>query len=334
MIPTGMTLSRHVLEEQRRGKGSDVDLPVLLAQLGFAGKIFSHELRRAALAGMLGLTGESNVQGEATKKLDVFGNETVVDAFAHTGLVAAIVSEEEDEPHRLAEGPSARYILCVDPLDGSSNSDINGSVGTIFGIYRRAGAGGKAVLDDMLRRGVEQAAAGYIMYGTSTIFAYTTGHGLNAFTLDHDVGEFILSHPDMKCPEAGHYYSGNLGNAPDWHPNIRKYLAYLTENDKATRRPYSLRYAGALVADVHRCLLEGGIYIYPADTKHESGKLRLLYECAPLAWVVEQAGGAATTGSERILDIRASSIHQRVPIAIGSRADVALYERFVRDGHA
>jgi len=334
MIDKSMTLSRYVLEEQRRQPGGGVDMPGIIGQIALAGKIFSQALRRAALEGMLGATGAVNVQGEATKKLDAFGHQTMLDVFEHLGLVSALVSEEAEEAAIITGGPNAKYVVCTDPLDGSSNSDINGPVGTIFGVYRRLTDGGAAKNTDLLRRGSEQIAAGYIMYGPSTVFVYTTGKGLNGFTLDTNIGEFVLSHPEMKCPEAGHYYSGNLGNANEWQPNIRKYLEYLTETDKATRRPYSLRYTGALVADIHRTILEGGIYIYPADTKHSTGKLRLLYECAPLGLVLEQAGGAASTGRERILDLKAENIHQRVPIAIGSRADVALYDRFTRDGRA
>jgi fructose-1,6-bisphosphatase I len=334
MSTHAMTLARHVIEGQRQHPTAVGELSTLLMQLSFVGKIFSREMRRAALVGMLGLTGERNVQGEATKRLDVFGNETVVEAFAYTGLVAAIVSEEEDVAHHLSGGPEAKYILCVDPLDGSSNSDINGAVGTIFGIYRRVTEDEHESNADLLRKGREQVAAGYVLYGPSTVFVYTTGNGVNGFTLDHDIGEFLLSHPDIQCPQRGHYYSANLGNAPDWHLNVQKYLNYLTEHDKATNRPYSLRYTGALVADLHRTLLEGGIYVYPADSKHEHGKLRLLYECAPLAFVVEQAGGCASTGAQRILDVEADSIHQRVPFAIGSAGDMAVYEKFVRDGCA
>jgi fructose-1,6-bisphosphatase I len=326
------TLSRFILDAYAGREAEGAEMHAILMQLAHAGKIFAATLQRAALEGMLGYTGAENVQGEATKKLDLFGNETVVDAFASTGIVAAIVSEEEVEPHHLAEGPKARYVISIDPLDGSSNSDINGAVGTIFGIQRRKSSSGKASSEDMLRRGSEQVAAGYVLYGPSTIFVFTSGSGTNGFTLDTSIGEFILSHPRMKCPERGKYYSVNQGNAPQWDARLRSYLDFMTQTDKASGRPYSLRYVGALVADVHRSLLDGGIYFYPGDSKHETGKLRLLYECAPLAFVVEQAGGAASTGSGRILDIQATSIHQRVPIAIGSKQDVAVYERFVREG--
>lgn len=328
MSTRGITLSRFIIEQQSAHPTANGELSTLLTQIGFVGKIFAREMRRAALVGMLGLTGEKNVQGEATKKLDVFGNDTVVEAFADMGLVAAIVSEEEDEPHHLPGGKDARYILCVDPLDGSSNSDINGAVGTIFGIYRRVTEGGQETASDLLRRGSEQVAAGYILYGPSTVLAYTTGNGVNGFTLDHDIGEFLLSHPNIQCPKSGHYYSANLGNAHEWQPSVRKYIDYVTDHDQATHRPYSLRYAGALVGDVHRCLLDGGIYFYPPDSKHPDGKLRLLYECAPLGFIVEQAGGRASTGRQRVLDIQAETIHQRVPLAIGSADDVTLYESF------
>jgi len=311
---------------------SDAELRPVLLQLASAGKIFAATLSRAALDGMLGVTGAENVQGEATKKLDLFGNETVVAAFGSSGPVAAMVSEEEELAHHLCDGPAGRYVVSIDPLDGSSNSDINGAVGTIFGIQRRKTSSGKASLEDMLRKGSEQVAAGYIMYGPSTIFVFTTGQGTNGFTLDTASGSWVLSHPSMKCPRRGKYYSANLGNAPQWDPRLRSYLEYMTASDKASGRPYSLRYVGALVADVHRSLVEGGIYFYPADSKHTTGKLRLLYECAPLAFVVEQAGGAASTGTGRILDVQATSIHQRVPIAIGSVEDVGVWEKFVRDG--
>ena len=326
-----VTLQRHILESQRRHPGASGELSVLLTQVACAGKIFAHALGRAALSGHLGVTGGSNVQGEATKKLDVFGNETIVDAFATSELVAAIVSEEDDEPRQVACGPGAKYILCIDPLDGSSNSDVNGVVGTIFGIYKPATDGGREADVAHLRSGRDQVAAGYIMYGPSTAFAYTTGHGLHGFTLDEDIGEFVLTHAAIRCPESGPYYSANLANVPTWPSNARRYIEHLTDSTQAVH-PYSLRYAGALAADMHRTLLEGGIYLYPCDRRHPDGKLRLLYECAPLAFLVEQAGGAASTGRASILDVPISSIHQRVPFAIGSRDEVARFDTFMRSG--
>lgn len=332
MSTKAITLARHLVEREQRHLKDEGELAALLTQVGYVGKILAREMRRAALVGQLGLTGEKNVTGDAQKKLDLFGNDTVVEAFAETGLVAAIVSEEMDEPRHMAGGKEAKYLLCVDPLDGSSNTDINGPVGTIFGIYRRLTVGRRESPEDLLRKGSEQVAAGYMMYGPSTVLVYTCGNGVNGFTLDHDLGEFLLSHEKIRCPERGHYYSGNLGYYHLWHPNIQGFVDYLTDHDPATHRPYSLRYTGALVADVHRSLLDGGLYFYPADAGHENGKLRLLYECAPLAFIVEQAGGRASTGGERILDVQAESIHQRSPLVIGSREDVALYENFFRKG--
>jgi fructose-1,6-bisphosphatase I len=326
-----VTLQRHILESQRRHREATGELSVLLTQIAYAGKIFAHALGRAPLAGRLGATGGTNIQGEVTKKLDVFGNETITDAFATSELVAAVVSEEDDEPRQMACGPGAKYILCIDPLDGSSNSDINGVVGTIFGVYQPATGGAREADVAHLQSGRDQVAAGYIMYGPSTAFAYTTGEGLHGFTLDEDIGEYVLTHPGIRCPEAGSYYSANLANVPTWPSNARRYIEHLTDSTEAAHA-YSLRYSGALVADVHRTVLEGGIYLYPCDLRHPDGKLRLLYECAPLAFVVEQAGGAASTGRARVLDVPIQSVHQRIPFAIGSRAELERFDSFMRSG--
>ncbi|MBI4477358.1 MAG: class 1 fructose-bisphosphatase [Acidobacteria bacterium] len=323
-----MTLARHILESQREHPRARGELSVVLLQLAFAAKVFSHALGRAALAGQLGSTGERNVQGEATKKLDVFGNDTIVDAFARNELVAAIVSEEMTEPRQIACGTRASYVLCVDPLDGSSNSDVNGVVATIFGVYRPPRDVGAAATVERLQSGRDQVAAGYIMYGPSTVFVYTTGSGVHGFTLDRDIGEFLLSHPDIRCPQQGPYYSANLANVPEWDESTREFIRHLAARSD---RAYSLRYSGALVADVHRILLDGGIYLYPADRRHPGGKLRLAYECAPLAFVVEQAGGSASAGMSSVLDTPFESIHQRLPFAAGSRDEVAMFDRFIRD---
>ncbi|MCC7241501.1 MAG: class 1 fructose-bisphosphatase [Acidobacteria bacterium] len=324
-----MTLSRHILECQRRQPDATGELAVLLTQLAFAGKVFAHELRRAALVGDLGATGATNVQGEATRKLDVFGNQTIIEAFAHAEIVAAIVSEEEDEPRQIASGAKASYLLCVDPLDGSSNSDTNGVVGTIFGVYRSGQPSeARGVRSGLPGTGREQVAAGYIMYGPSTVFVYTTGDGVNGFTLDGDIGEFLLTHPDIRCPAEGRYYAVNLAAAREWPAATQAYLDSLGD-PTGRSRGYSQRYSGALVADVHRALLEGGTYFYPPDRGHPDGKLRLLYECAPLAFVVEQAGGRATTGETCVLDVRIETIHQRAPLAIGSRVEIERYEQFL-----
>ncbi len=329
-----LTLGRYILQEEERGHLPAPEFSVLLTQMAFAAKILVREIRRAALVGKLGLVGEKNPTGDAQKKLDVFANEVVLDAFAETGLVAAVVSEELEELRTITCSEKAAYILSVDPLDGSSNTDINGTVGTIFSFHRRSKTGACERIEDELREGAELVAAGYVMYGPSTILVYTHGNGVNGFTLDHDLGEFLLSHEAIRCPARGPYYSANLGRYHEWDANIRRFTDYLTDRDPSTGRPYSLRYVGALVADLHRSLLEGGIYFYPADAAHESGKLRLLYECAPLAFLTEDAGGSAITGRERVLDIRPESLHQTVPLAIGSRDDVALYEKFVVAGGA
>jgi len=330
MMAQPTTLGRHLRGSIGGDPAAGADLTVLLEAVARAGRVLSRAVRRAALSGDLGLAGGTNVTGDAQKKLDVVANEIVVDTLAATGLVAAVVSEEFREPKVLAAEGEARHVLCIDPLDGSSNTEINGSLGTIFGVYRRAAAGPLQPERDLLRRGSEQVAAGYVMYGPGTLLVHTLGDGVSGFTLDEERGEFVLSHERIRCPARGHYYSANLGYINGWDPGLRAYIDHLTARDPATRRPYSLRYTGALVADLHRSLIEGGLYFYPADAGHPDGKLRLMYECAPLALVVEQAGGRASTGTERILDLKPGSIHQRVPLVIGSSEDVTLYESFMR----
>jgi len=325
-----ITLDRHLREGTGRGQSLAAGLPELIAALAGASKVLARQVRRAAFSGSLGYSGGTNVTGDSQKKLDIVANQTVLDAVAPTGVVAAVVSEELKVARILSDRPEARFVLCTDPLDGSSNTDIDGAVGTIFGIYPRAASGAVDEARDLQRKGSEQIAAGYVLYGPATVLVYTAGDGVFGFTLDEDRGEFVLTLDRVRCPARGHYYSANLGHLREWHRGIRKYLEYLTERDPATRRPYSLRYVGALVADLHRSLIEGGLYFYPADQGHANGKLRLLYECAPLGFVIEQAGGRASTGTQRILEVRAGSIHQRVPFVIGSAEDVELYESFMR----
>jgi fructose-1,6-bisphosphatase I len=320
----GITLHQH-LWKQRHQHQMDAELTMLLMQMGFVAKILSSEISRAALVGQLGLVGEKNATGDAQKKLDVFSNEVVLDVFAKTGLVAAIVSEELDQVKYLNCGSEAQYILCIDPLDGSSNTDTGGAVGTIFGFYNRITETHCGTEQDVLRPGSELVAAGYVLYGTSTILVYSSGYDVNGFTLDPHLGEFLFSHPAIRIPEQGHTYSANLGHYRDWSPSIQQFIQQIS---LSSDHSYALRYAGALVADFHRSLLEGGIYLYPPDASHEDGKLRLLYECAPLAFIAEQAGGRASTGHNRILEIVPQAIHQRVPLAIGSTADVRLYEQW------
>ncbi len=332
MTRIGMTLSRHLLDSQR--EPADGDLGALLAEISLAAKLISREVTRAALFGKLGYTGEVNVQGEQIKHLDLWSNDVFVTALKETRLVCSMVSEEMEEPlHFDRNCVAGSFVVCFDPVDGSSNLDVNGTVGTIFSVRRRQGQGRDHVAADALRKGTEQVAAGYVMYGPSTIFVYSAGRDVHGFTFDQTLGEYILSHPTIRIPQRGKTYSVNQGNYYRWFEETKRVVDYLSAPDKATGRPYSLRYVGAMVADLHRTLLEGGVFMYPAEAgggKKSSGKLRLLYEAQPMAYVVEQAGGRASTGTERILDIEPSEYHQRVPLIIGSTDDVALVEEFYR----
>jgi len=324
MNEIALRLAQHV----RSATFGGGDLAVVLNQLAVAGKLIARELSQAALVGRLGDAGRINVQGEVVKKLDLWANEVVVRALEASGLVGVVVSEELDDPLHLGDGP---YVVCIDPVDGSSNLDINGIVGTIFSVRRRGG-GQEGMAADAAQPGSAQVAAGYIMYGPSTVLVYTVGQGVHGFTLEPTIGEFIQSHEDIRIPGRGRIYSVNDANAPLWQPGIGRYVEYLRAHDKATGRPYTARYVGSMVADVHRTLLEGGIFLYPAilgPDGRASGKLRLQYEAAPMGFLVEQAGGRASTGGERILDVEPRSPHQRVPIMIGSAEDVALAEEFV-----
>jgi fructose-1,6-bisphosphatase I len=326
MSTQAITLNRHLWQQQTQLK-TPIELSILLGQIGYTAKIISREISRAALVGQLGLIGEKNATGDAQKKLDVFSNQTVIEAFSDTGLVAALVSEELDEPQYLDCRNNTPYILCIDPLDGSSNVDSAGALGTIFGVYRRVTQNGCCDLDhDLLRRGDEMVAAGYVLYGTSTVLVYTCGGGVDCFTLDTSLGEFLLSQSSLCCPDKGKYYSANLSYIQDWQPQIQSFIQSLNTETTA-QSACSLRYSGALVGDVHRILVEGGIYFYPPTERQPDGKLRLLYECAPLAFVMEQAGGMASTGMQRMLDIQATSIHQRSPLVIGT---TELVDRYVQ----
>ena len=312
--------------------GESKDVVRLIATVGRAAAVLQRHLRRAAIDGHLGYSGGRNSTGDSQKKLDLLGNETVVEAFARTGLVAAIVSEELEQPKVLSRKRTARYVVCADPLDGSSNTDINGPVGTIFGIYRS----GSILPEPLHVAQLELLAGGYVLYGPSTVLVYATEAEVTGFTFDAQRGSFVLTHPKLRCPTQGAYYSANLGNSDCWPTNVRKFVEYLAasncERPSSTHHPYSLRYSGALVADVHRSILEGGLYFYPPDDKHPEGKLRLLYECKPLAFVAERAGGRASTGTQPVLTVAPDSVHQRIPLAIGSKAEVELYEQFVAQG--
>jgi fructose-1,6-bisphosphatase I len=334
MSRTGITLKRHIMEQERQYPEATGELTSLLTQIALASKVISREVNKAGLVNLLGFTGERNVQGERVQKLDVFANETVVEAFEHSGDVCVMASEECAEPIPLApDHPRGKYALLFDPLDGSSNIDANITIGTIFSVHRKISMGVDGTLEDLLQPGHRQVAAGYVVYGSSTMLVYTTGNGVHGYTLDPSLGEFLLSHEDICMPERGSTYSANEGNYHDWQPEVQRYIDYLHQKDPASKRPYSARYVGSLVADFHRTLLKGGIFLYPADTKdpkQPSGKLRLLYEAAPLALIAREAGGRASTGVDDILDIQPTKLHQRVPLFIGSREDVTVAEAYVQ----
>jgi len=327
------TLARHIYEEERKYPQATGELSDLLHDLSLAAKVISLEVNKAGLVDIIGFTGEENVHGEKVKKLDIFANDMMIKAMDHGGHLCVMGSEEEEDIiHIPPEFYLGKYVLLFDPLDGSSNIDANVSIGTIFSIYKRVSPeGGPGTMEDCLQPGINQLAAGYIIYGSSTIFVYTVGNGVHGFTLDPSFGEFILSHKDIKTPRKSKIYSINEGNYLYWHPGLKKYIKWLQEEDKSTDRPYSSRYIGSMVSDIHRNLLYGGIYMYPADSRNPNGKLRLMYECNPMAFIVEQAGGRATNGKQRMLEVQPTSLHQRTPVFIGSEEDVLLVEKFMRE---
>ncbi len=333
--PLGITVSRHIMDSQRLHPEATGDLTGLLNELIVAAKTISAEVNMAGLADILGMSGKTNIQGEHVQKLDDFANNTIKRRMSRCGYLCAMTSEEEADIIPVAEGYEGKYTLAFDPLDGSSNIDVNVSIGTIFSIHRRlSGDGCPGHEADLLQAASRQVAAGYMIYGSSTMLVFTTGEGVQGFTLDPSVGEFFLSHPDIRIPEKSKYLSINEGNSRYWQEPVRRYVEYLKEEDQATGRPYSARYIGSMVADFHRNLIAGGIFLYPRDSKDSTktyGKLRLLYEAAPMAFLVEQAGGRAITDDGReIRDIQPDSLHQRVPLVIGSRRDVEMYEEFMR----
>lgn len=331
-----ITLPRFILERQKEHPGATGEFSILLSQIALAAKIMAYQLLHSGLANILGKTGTVNVQGEEVQKLDVLANEVFLSALSFSGLVCTLVSEEMELAANLpGNSMDGRYVLLIDPLDGSSNIDNNGPVGSIFSIQRRINLNSPPSSTDLLQKGMRQVAAGYILYGPSTVLVYSTGNGVHGFTLDRRIGEFVLSHPDIRIPARGKTYSVNAGRYAYWHGWAQRYFEYVNAKDPSTNRPYSLRYIGALVADVHRTLLDGGIFLYPADTsnpKRPTGKLRLLYEASPMAYLMEQAGGRATTGTERILDIQPNHIHQRVSLILGSLEDVVVAESFAQRG--
>lgn len=314
------TLGQFIIEKQTDFPFAKGELSRLLRDIGIAAKIVNREVTKAGLVEILGETGNTNIQGERVKKLDVFANDQFIAALKAGGEVCAIASEENDEiiPIDSEISKNAKYVVAMDPLDGSSNIDVNVSIGTIFSIYRRITLSGPGTIEDFMQRGTEQVAAGYIIYGSSCMLVYTTGKGVYGFTLDPSIGEFCLSHPLMQTPEAGNVYSVNEGNYLHFPEGVKKYIKYCQEEDKSTNRPYSSRYIGSGVADIHRNLIVGGVYLYPTTTKSPNGKLRLLYECNPLAFIIEQAGGKATTGYKRIMEVPITELHQRTPLFVGS----------------
>ena len=325
------TLGQFIIEKQADFPYAKGELSRLLRDIGIAAKIVNREVNKAGLMDILGDAGSVNIQGEDQKKLDIFANTQFIAALTSGGECCIVATEEEDEfvPIESPVSGDAKYIVCIDPLDGSSNIDVNVAVGTIFSIYRRKSVGGMATLDDVMQKGTEQVAAGYVIYGSSTMMVYTTGKGVNGFTLDPSIGEFCLSHPNMSIPDDGIIYSINEGNYVHFPEGVKKYIKYAQVEDAATNRPYTSRYIGSMVGDIHRNLIKGGIYMYPTTSSSPKGKLRLLYECNPMAFIIEQAGGVASDGFNRILDIVPTEIHQRVPIFIGSRKMVEVAENMM-----
>ncbi len=321
--PVGTTLEAHILAGMRGAPGATGEFTSLLNNISLAVRIIHARVRQAGLAGMLGLTGETNVQGEQVQKLDAYANDVMCTMLERSLRCSLLASEELDEVRALSE--SGKYVVVFDPLDGSSNIDVNVTIGTIFAVLRAEGDPQRAALQP----GTKIVAAGYAVYGSSTALVLTTGHGVHEFQLDPTCGEFFLSRSNVKCPKKGALYSVNEGNYSRWSDGVKKWVDWMKSDDKAAGLPYGQRYVGSLVADAHRTLLKGGIFAYPADSKSRQGKLRLLYEANPMSFIFEQAGGVGTTGTSRVLDIVPTSLHQRTPLVLGSVEDVAAYQRFV-----
>jgi fructose-1,6-bisphosphatase I len=329
-----VTIERHIIEGERAHPGSTGGLSTILRELMLAVKLIYREVSMAGLVNIIGLVGRENIHGEQVKKLDAFADEIIFKAMDHIGKLCVMASEEnEDIIHIPDKYPTGKYVLLYDPLDGSSNIDVTVNIGTIFSIYRRMTPSGHGSPEDCLQPGYKQVAAGYVVYGSSTMFVYTTGDGVHGFTYDPGIGEFLLSHENIRIPRRGKIYSTNGGNFSRWPDGMKNYISYLQQEDASNGRPYSARYIGSMVPDIHRTLLYGGIFMYPGDSKHPDGKLRLIYECNPIAFIVEQAGGRASNGSERMLDIKPKALHQRTPFIAGSEEDVITCEQFLQNRH-
>lgn len=329
------TLGEFIVEKQAEYPNAKGELSGILSSIRLVAKVIHRDINKAGLTNnIIGNSGVENVQGEAQMKLDLFAHNTMKQALMSREEVAGFASEEEENfiAFDTERGRNAKYVILTDPLDGSSNIDVNVSVGTIFSIYRRVSPVGTPVtLEDFMQPGNRQVAAGYIVYGSSTMLVYTTGNGVNGFTYDPSLGVFCLSHENIQIPKTGKIYSINEGQYLKFPVGVKKYLKYCQEEDKETQRPYTSRYIGSLVSDFHRNMLKGGIYIYPSATNYPNGKLRLLYEGNPMAFLAEQAGGVASDGYNRILDIQPTALHQRVPLFIGSREMVKKAEQLMRD---
>jgi len=317
-----VTLDEYIIQAQNKFPGATGELSQLLRDIGLAAKIISREVNKAGITNLLGVDGSKNVHGESVKRLDLFADQQLISALDRSMITCMVISEENDGIVRLnSEG--GKYIVYMDPLDGSSNIDVNVSIGSIFSIYmRQPRFENKLVEEDALQPGVRQVAAGYVLYGSSTIMVYTTGLGVSSFTLDPSIGEFILSEDNFKIPKQGNIYSINEGSYNSWAEGLKKYIKYCQVEDESTNRPYTARYIGSMVADLHRTLIKGGIFIYPASTRYPQGKLRLMYECNPLSYIIEQAGGTAIDGKQRIMEKKPGSIHERSSIYIGSSENV------------
>lgn len=332
MSRKNQTLGEFIIENQAAFKYSSGELSKLINAIRLAAKVVNHEVNKAGLVDILGASGDTNIQGETQQKLDLLANEKFIQTLANREIVCGIASEEEDDFIKINSADNNnqnKYVVLMDPLDGSSNIDVNVSVGTIFSVYRRVTPIGTPVtLEDFLQPGRRQVAAGYIIYGTSTMLVYTTGFGVNGFTLNPAIGTFYLSHPDMQFPEDGKIYSVNEGNYIHFPEGVKQYIKYCQREEED--RPYTSRYIGSLVSDFHRNMIKGGIYMYPKSSANENGKLRLLYECNPMAFLAEQAGGKASNGFDPILDIQPEELHQRVPFFCGSKNMVAKAEEFMQ----
>jgi fructose-1,6-bisphosphatase I len=331
MTKKNTTLGEFIISNQKHFKYSSGELSRLINSIRLAAKVVNHEVNKAGLVDILGSAGETNVQGETQQKLDVYANDIFMQTMTNRQIVCGVASEEEDDfvSIKSSNGKNDnKYVVLIDPLDGSSNVDVNVSVGTIFSVYRRVTpVGSPAQLEDFLQKGTEQVAAGYIVYGTSTMIVFTTGHGVNGFTLNPAIGTFYLSHPDMKFPEDGDIYSINEGNYVHFPQGVKDYLKYCQAEED--NRPYTSRYIGSLVSDFHRNMIKGGIYIYPTSSKAPKGKLRLLYECNPMAFLAEQADGYGSDGYKRIMEIEPTELHQRVPFFCGSKKMILKAKEFM-----